>query len=53
MAFARQFADRIIFLDRGEILEDSPPEQFFERPTTERARDFLIHSGRPRTRLLG
>ncbi|MBC7542481.1 MAG: amino acid ABC transporter ATP-binding protein [Candidatus Sericytochromatia bacterium] len=53
MAFAREFADRIIFIDRGEIIEDSPPAQFFERPKTERARDFLIHSGRPRTKLLG
>ena len=53
MAFAREFADRIIFIDHGVILEDSPPEQFFERPSAERARDFLVHSGRPRTQPLG
>jgi ABC-type polar amino acid transport system ATPase subunit len=53
MSFARLFADQIVFIDRGEILEVSPPEQFFERPTTERARDFLVHSGRPRTKQLG
>lgn len=41
MAFAKAVADRIIFLDGGEIVEDGAPEQFFEAPKTERAKQFL------------
>ncbi|MBE3563101.1 MAG: amino acid ABC transporter ATP-binding protein [Hydrogenibacillus schlegelii] len=41
MGFAREVADRIVFMDRGEILEDAPPEEFFTRPKEERARAFL------------
>lgn len=41
MGFARQVADRIIFMDTGEILESAPPEQFFGNPGTERLRTFL------------
>lgn len=41
MHFARQVADRIIFMDRGAIIESAPPEEFFGQPRTERARDFL------------
>ncbi len=41
MNFARQVADRIIFMDQGRILEESTPEAFFEAPKTERAREFL------------
>lgn len=41
MNFARKVASRIIFIDDGRILEDTDPESFFERPKTERARDFL------------
>lgn len=41
MAFARDVADRIIFMNDGEILEDAPPEEFFQAPKTERARNFL------------
>jgi polar amino acid transport system ATP-binding protein len=41
MQFARAAADRIIFIDEGEIVEESPPEEFFTRPGTERARRFL------------
>ncbi|MDR1085827.1 MAG: amino acid ABC transporter ATP-binding protein [Deltaproteobacteria bacterium] len=41
MAFARAVADRIIFIDQGVIVEDSPPETFFENPATDRARRFL------------
>lgn len=41
MGFARQAADRVVFMDAGQILEDAPPEEFFSRPTTERAREFL------------
>jgi len=41
MAFARDVADRIIFMNDGEILEDTPPAEFFSSPKTERARNFL------------
>ncbi len=41
MGFAREVADRIIFVDHGQILEDSTPEQFFENPKTDRAKQFL------------
>lgn len=41
MGFAREVADEIIFLDRGRVLEAAPPEYFFDRPSTDRARQFL------------
>ncbi|KUP09543.1 peptide ABC transporter ATP-binding protein [Bacillus coahuilensis m2-6] len=41
MGFAREVADRILFMDQGEIVEDSPPVSFFKEPKTERAREFL------------
>ena len=41
MQFARAVADRIVFLDGGEIVEMSAPEQFFTQPETERAKRFL------------
>jgi putative glutamine transport system ATP-binding protein len=41
MGFARQAADRILFLDGGLILEEGPPETFFSRPKHERTREFL------------
>jgi len=41
MGFARSVADRVIFMDRGEIVEVAPPEDFFSNPKHERARDFL------------
>jgi general L-amino acid transport system ATP-binding protein len=41
MAFARQVADRVIFMDGGQILETADPKSFFERPHHERARAFL------------
>ena len=41
MAFAREVADRIIFMDSGYIIEDASPEEFFENPRTERAKAFL------------
>lgn len=41
MTFARHVADRILFLDGGKVLEDSPPEAFFKQPKTERAQQFL------------
>jgi polar amino acid transport system ATP-binding protein len=41
MGFAREAADTIIFMDAGQIVETAPPEEFFSRPRTERARQFL------------
>ncbi len=41
MQFARAIADRIIFLDEGNIVEESGPEEFFTNPKTERAKQFL------------
>jgi glutamate transport system ATP-binding protein len=41
MGFARRVADRVVFLDGGQILESADPETFFGHPTTERARTFL------------
>ena len=41
MGFARQVADRVIFMDDGQILEEGMPEHFFENPQNPRCRDFL------------
>ena len=41
MAFAKAVADRVIFMDQGQIVEMSPPSEFFHQPRTDRARDFL------------
>ena len=41
MGFAREVADRIIFMDNGTILEDAPPAEFFAAPKTARAQEFL------------
>lgn len=41
MQFAREIADRIVFIDGGQILEVAPPERFFTQPTHPRARRFL------------
>ncbi len=41
MGFAREVADRIIFIDDGVILEEGAPEEFFGNPKSERLKDFL------------
>lgn len=41
MNFAKEVADRVIFIDDGVILEDAEPHQFFNEPKSERAKDFL------------
>lgn len=41
MGFAREVADRVIFLDHGILVEEGSPADFFTNPTTNRARDFL------------
>ncbi|MCF0119181.1 MAG: hypothetical protein HUJ64_05435, partial [Limosilactobacillus mucosae] len=38
---AAQIADRVLFLEDGHILEDTPGQQFFKQPQTERAQQFL------------
>ncbi len=41
MGFARKVADRVIFMDRGEIIEQNTPDQFFDHPQNERTQLFL------------
>jgi ABC-type polar amino acid transport system ATPase subunit len=41
MGFARSVADRVIFMDRGEIVEMNKPDEFFASPKNERTRAFL------------
>jgi glutamate transport system ATP-binding protein len=41
MGFARRAADRVVFMDAGQIIESGTPDEFFDRPSSERARDFL------------
>jgi glutamate transport system ATP-binding protein len=41
MGFARKAADRVMFMDEGEILESATPGEFFDNPVTPRAKDFL------------
>ncbi len=41
MGFAREAATRVLFLDRGRVVETGSPDQFFSNPETERARQFL------------
>lgn len=41
MGFAREVADRVLFLEDGRLLEETPPSEFFTNPKTYRAKDFL------------
>ncbi len=41
MGFARAVADRLIFMDEGQIVEDASPDEFFNNPKSERTRQFL------------
>ena len=41
MGFARQVADRVIFMEDGRILEEGTPEHFFDNPENLRCREFL------------
>ncbi len=48
MGFARRVADRLLFMDRGEIVESGSPQEMFDNPRTERLRGFLnqiLHHG--------
>ncbi len=41
MGFARRVADKMVFMDHGEIVETGPPDRFFENPESKRCQDFL------------
>jgi len=41
MGFARRAADRMVFMDNGEIIETGSPSEFFDAPKTERCKTFL------------
>jgi ABC-type polar amino acid transport system ATPase subunit len=41
MQFARDVADRVVFMDGGRIVEQGPPETVFTAPSAERTREFL------------
>jgi len=41
MGFAREVADRVLFLDGGQLVEDAPPKDFFSHPKSQRAKVFL------------
>jgi polar amino acid transport system ATP-binding protein len=41
MGFARQVADRVVFMSDGSIVEEGPPAEFFKSPKHERTRKFL------------
>ena len=41
MGFARSIADRVIFMDAGEIVEEAVPTEFFDNPKNERTKEFL------------
>jgi polar amino acid transport system ATP-binding protein len=48
MGFAREVADRVVFMDQGVIVEDGPPEQVISAPQHNRTREFLhrvLHPG--------
>ncbi|WP_367281161.1 amino acid ABC transporter ATP-binding protein [Sneathiella sp.] len=48
MGFAKTVADRVLFMDAGEIIEQAPPQEFFENPQSERTQLFLsqiLHNG--------
>lgn len=44
-AFAREVADRIVFMADGTLVEEATPEEFFQNPREERTRKFLSHIG--------
>ncbi|MEO8626995.1 MAG: amino acid ABC transporter ATP-binding protein [Betaproteobacteria bacterium] len=53
MGFARDAADEVVFLDHGRVIESAQPAQFFERPQSERAQQFLQRFGRQHSRPSG
>ena len=43
MGFAREVADRVIFMEGGVVVEEGTPEEVFDHPKSERTKDFLGH----------
>ena len=41
MGFAREVGTRVVFMDTGKIVEEAPPEEFFQNPKSDRLKDFL------------
>jgi ABC-type polar amino acid transport system ATPase subunit len=41
MGFAREVCNRIVFIDEGQIVEEGPPDEFFNNAQSQRARDFV------------
>jgi ABC-type polar amino acid transport system ATPase subunit len=41
MGFAREVADRVVFMDEGELIEQAPADEFFAAPTEGRTKEFL------------
>jgi ABC-type polar amino acid transport system ATPase subunit len=41
MGFARRVADRVVFMDQGQVIETAPPAEFFGRPRSPRLKSFL------------
>jgi ABC-type polar amino acid transport system ATPase subunit len=41
MGFAREVANRVVFMDNGQIIEEAPPNDFFTNPQTDRGKYFL------------
>ncbi|MPN62060.1 Glutamine transport ATP-binding protein GlnQ [bioreactor metagenome] len=41
MGFAKEVADRVIFMDKGYIVEEGPPAKIFNQPENQRTREFL------------
>jgi polar amino acid transport system ATP-binding protein len=41
MGFAREVADRVLFIDQGRVAADAPPAQFFDAPANDRIRAFI------------
>jgi general L-amino acid transport system ATP-binding protein len=41
MGFAKAVADRVIFMDQGQVVEQNTPTEFFNNPQNERSKDFL------------
>jgi polar amino acid transport system ATP-binding protein len=45
MDFAKRVGNWVVVFDRGQVIEQGPPQQIFERPTVTRTREFLSHLG--------
>jgi len=41
MAFVREVASKVVMMDKGQIVEEGPPQQIFDAPRTDRAREFV------------